>query len=292
MSKPPRLDRIAGLQASVDGIPFAMPVVSTEASALVAAFPIDYAAATAAIPGCEVHPLRLWNKGLLVVTVVDYRKTSIGNYVEYSIAIACTHGADPAPPLLPAIFQEHYGTGQWVVDLPVSTEISVKGGKGIWGMPKHQAQLDFKIGDSKVSSQYDLDGKLVAYVEIERPKAWFPMQLGAANYCSFRGLLMKSYIYFQGKAGFGMMGGAKARFILGDHPRADILRTLRIADKPLFTAFIPEVHGVLDDYFESWFLIGKTPPLPPPEGMPSVDTLGLGRTWLPPPTAKVPGVTE
>ena len=29
--------------------------------------------------------------------------------------------------------------GQYVWDLPVSTEISVKGGKGIWGTPKHQA---------------------------------------------------------------------------------------------------------------------------------------------------------
>ena len=38
-----------------------------------------------------------------------------------------------------------YGTGQYVFDLPVCSEISVKGGKGIWGMPKHQANLDFII---------------------------------------------------------------------------------------------------------------------------------------------------
>jgi hypothetical protein len=292
MSKPARLDRIAGMQATVDGIPFALPVASTEASALVAAFPIDYDAARKAIPGCEVYPFRLWSKALLVVTVVDYRKTSIGNYIEYSIAIACTHGAKPAPPLLPAIFQKTYGIGQWVVDLPVSTEISVKGGKGIWGMPKHQGNLDFKMSDSKVSSQYDLDGKLVTYVEIDRPKAWFPMNLGAANYCSFRGMLMKSYIYFQGKAGFGMLGSAKAKLVLGDHPRADILKTLQIADKPIFTAFIPLVHGVLDDYFESWFLVDKSPIVPTPEGMESVDSLALGKTWLPPPGAPVPGVHE
>ena len=74
-------------------------------------------------------PFRLGgDRGLLIVTVVNYITTDIGNYIEFSIAIACRRGLS---------------VGQWVVDLPVSTEISVKGGKGIWGMPKHQANLAF-----------------------------------------------------------------------------------------------------------------------------------------------------
>src|SRR5919204_6580070 len=117
------------------------------------------------LPGTEVHPFRMFGHGLLVVTVVDYRDTSIGTYIEFSIAIACTHGRRAAPPLLPVLFQKTYGLGQYVVDLPVSTEISVKGGKGIWGMPKHQANLDFKVSDGTVSSQYDDDGRLGVWVE-------------------------------------------------------------------------------------------------------------------------------
>ncbi|MEY4582186.1 MAG: hypothetical protein RL701_6889 [Pseudomonadota bacterium] len=292
MKAPPRLDRIRGLQALTDGIPFQMPVVSTEASALVAVFPIDYERARAAIPGREVHPFKLWNKALLVLTVIDYRKTSIGNYIEYSIAIACTHGAKAAPALLPGVFQQHYGTGQFVLDLPVSSEISVKGGKGIWGMPKHQAQLDFQTSDTKVSSQYDLDGKLVSYLEIERPQPWLPVNVGAANYCTFRGLLVKSYIYFQGKAGTRFFGSAKARFVLGDHPRAEVLKSLQIEPQPVFTAFIPEVHGKLDDYFESWLLVEDKLPTREPEGLESVVSLGLSQAWLPPPKARVPGVHD
>ena len=108
-----------------------------------AAFSINAEKARALLPGNEIYPLRLWNKGVLVITVIDYRDTAIGKYIEYSIAIACTHGPKPAPRLLPAVLMNNYGTGQYVYDLPVSTEISVKGGKGIWGMPKHQANLDF-----------------------------------------------------------------------------------------------------------------------------------------------------
>jgi hypothetical protein len=51
----------------------------------------------------------------------------------------------------------------------------VKGGKGIWGMPKHRANLDFRVDDRTVSSQYDLDGELAMRITIPRPRhAWLP----------------------------------------------------------------------------------------------------------------------
>jgi hypothetical protein len=68
-----------------------------------------------------------------------------------------------------------FGTGQFVFDLPVSSEVSVKGGKGIWGMPKHQANLDFRIDERTVSSMYALDGMDAITIDIDRPgSAWLP----------------------------------------------------------------------------------------------------------------------
>jgi hypothetical protein len=286
MMLPERIERLKNQNSLVDGIAFQLPVVSSEASAVVAGFPIDYDAAAELLPGQELHPLRLFKKALLVVTVIDYRKTSIGSYIEYSIAIACTHSAKPAPPMLGALMMNHYDAGQFVFDLPVSTEISVKGGKGIWGMPKHQASLDFKTGE-KITSQYDLDGQLATYLEVEHPgKAWFPAGMGAANFCAFRGMLWKSTIYFEGKAGFKLFGGAKARFLVGDHPRVSPLKSLGIGEA-MFTAFIPEVTGTLDDHFEAWFLSepGKAPQM---QGMESVMDLGQSQEWPPAPNAPVP----
>jgi hypothetical protein len=286
---PRRIKRLAGRYSLVDGIPFQLPVVCKDAPVLMAVFPINAEKARKLLPGNEIHPLRLWNRGLLVVTVIDYRVTSIGKYIEYSIAIACTHGSRPAPRLLPGLFTGLYRAGQYVVDLPVSTEISVKGGKGIWGMPKHQASLNFIIGEDKVSAQYDLDGKLATYVEIARPgSTWIPFRMGAANYCAFRGMLMKSYIYFKGKVGFQIAKPGSARFVVGDHPRVQPLKELEIASKPLATAFIPRATGVLDDYFESWFLSFEKAPESRPEGLESVADLGLGQEWPPPPSARVP----
>jgi acetoacetate decarboxylase len=284
MSIPRRLELQAGRFALVDGIPFELPVNCEKSPALFAVFPINAEKAAALFPGNEIHPLRLWRKGLLVVSVIDYRVTNIGKYIEFSIAIACTHGSRPAPPLLPALFQKLYGTGQYVVDLPVSTEISVKGGKGIWGMPKHQANLDYFIDEKTVSSQYDLDGELCVRIEIDRPaSAWLPFAADAANYCQFRGMLMKSYIHFRGKVGISLFRKGAARLTLGSHRRIQFLKDLEIEPDPIVTAFIPSANGLLDDYFESWFLSFRTPPERAPEGLESVVTLGLGQDWLAPP---------
>ncbi|PPD02540.1 MAG: acetoacetate decarboxylase [Methylobacter sp.] len=284
MAVPKRQSQLSGRHALVDGIAFTMPVHSEVSPALMAAFSIDAEAARGLIPGNEVQPFILWKRGLLLITVIDYRETSIGRYIEYSIGIACTHGLKPAPPLLPAVFMPWFGTGQYVWDLPVSSEISVKGGRGIWGMPKHQANLDFVIGEQWVSSQYDLDGHLMMRVDVKKPaSAWLPVNIGAANYCAFRGLLMKSYIYFKGKLGFFVLKPGSARLFIGDDPRMAPLKTLDISPDPLFTAFFPSTSGVLDDYFESWFITETDAPAHAMPGLEMTYSLSQSQAWLAPP---------
>ncbi len=282
---PRRQRRLAGTYARVDDIPFVLPVNSEDTPALMAAFPIDADAARDLLPGKELHPVRLLGgKGLLVVTVVNYVTTDIGRYIEFSLAIACTHGSRSAPPLLPGLLRGTYGTGQYVVDLPVSSEISVKGGKGIWGMPKHQANLDFTVSDTTVSSQYEVDGLLGCRIEIDRPEpTQLPLRVGAVNYCAFRGLLMRSSIYFTGAADVALGRRAGARLVLGDAPGVAPLHTLGVAPTPVFTAFLPSTRGVLDDHFESWFVTTDHPGPSAGEPLTSVVGLGLSQDWLAPP---------
>lgn len=98
-------------------------------------------------------------------------------------------------------------------------------------------------------------------------------------------MLVKSNIYFRGKLGFKLMKKGSARLTLGSHPRMDVLRGLEIDPNPLSTAFLPETRGLLDDYFESWFLTFADPPEDIPEGLESVIDLGQGEEWLPEPVA-------
>lgn len=282
---PRRQRRLAGRYALVDGIPFTLPVNSADTPALMAAFPVDLTSAARLLPGGEVHPLTLpGGRGLLVITVVDYARTDIGRYIEFSVALACTHGARPAPPLLPGLLRGRFGTGQYVLDLPVSSEISVKGGKGIWGMPKHRASLDFRVDDHAVSSQYEDDGRLGMLVEIARPPATaLPLRVRAVNYCAFRGMLMKSTIYFEGAADLAFGRRAHARLVLGDAPGVAALHGLRIAEQPLFTCYLPSTRGILDDHVECWFLTSEVPGQTYGEPLESVVGLGLSQEWPAPP---------
>jgi hypothetical protein len=265
-----RIERLRGRHALVDGIPFELPVDSRDSPALMAAFPISASAAAELIPGEEVRPLRLGaDTGVLVVTVINYITTDIGSYVEFSLAIACLHGLTP---------------GQWVVDLPVSTEVSVKGGKGVWGMPKHQANLNFVERADKVWSQYDLDGRLCCRIEVDRPRlAGLPLRASAANFCAFRGMLFKSRISFKGRAGVNVPFTRTARLTFGEHPRMAPLKALRVGERPLLSAYLEDTQGILDDHTESWFLTYEEPPTATPEGLDSVAGLGLGQEWLEPP---------
>ena len=286
MKLPARIERQRGRHALVDGIPFALPVNSDRTPVLMAAFPVNPLRAAELLPGEELHPVRLFGRGLLLLSVVNYQATDIGSYVEYSIALGVTHGPKPAPDLIPLILRDRYGFGQYVYDMPVSTEVSVKGGKGIWGMPKHQANLDFHVTDDRVSSQYDLDGMLAVRIEIDRPKrALLPVEMSAASYAQFRGLLIKSYMHVKGRAGVSPFS-RRARLHIGDHPRVQPLKRLEISPRPLFTAFFPSGTGVLDDHFEGWFLTYSEPPTEVPEGLESVADLGLSQTWLEPPRAR------
>jgi hypothetical protein len=286
MKLPGRIGAEAGRYSLVDGIPFKLPVASHHTPALMAAFSIDAGKAAQLLPGRELHPLLLRDhRGLLMITVVDYTSTNIGKYIEFSIAIGVTHGSRPAPALLPLLFKAHYEMGQYVYDLPVSTEISVKGGKGIWGMPKHQANLDFRIDRHTVSSQYDLDGQLAMRITIRRPH-WtgLPIRMSSANFCQFRGMLMKSTIYYHGHVGANVLRAGAAELLIGDSPRTAPLRELDISRRPLFTAFFPASAGILDDHYEGWFLAFDEPPTTEPEGLGSVVNLDLSQAWLPPPS--------
>lgn len=290
MRIPRRLRRQSGRYALVDGIPYQLPVDSQNSPALVAAFPINADKAKKLLPGNELHPARIFGKGVLLLTVVNYQYTDIGRYVEYITAIACTQGPKPAPGFLPFVFRRSFGLGGYVYDMPVSTEISVKGGKGIWGTPKVQANLDFQVSENTITSQYDLDGMLAMRIEMQRPKnVWLPVGMSASAYSQFRGMLMKAYSYIGGKAGFSVLSRRACRLYIGDHPRVRPLKELQIEPRPFFTAFLPSASGVLDDHFECWFVSYEKPPSEAPEGLESVVDLGLSQEWLDPPSAPLHG---
>jgi hypothetical protein len=283
MGFPRRVRWLEGRHSDVDGIPFAMPVRTRTSPALFAGFSIDPRQAEQLLPGQELHPVTLFGRGVFVLAVVNYLDTTIGRYVEFCAGILVNRGVRRPPTLASLVAQKHFGLGVYIYDLPVSTEISVKGGLGIWGMPKRQANLDYVIGSDTVSSQYDLDGQLAVRIDIPKPKAAnLPLRLEGVGYGGYRGMLYKSYIHLRGHVGM-RIGSHGARLLVGDHPRMDPIKALDIGPRALFSGFAPHIDGVLDDHIETWYLTADEPPEPPPVGMASVVDLSLSQQWLSPP---------
>jgi hypothetical protein len=292
MGFPSRIEWLEGRYANVDGIPFRMPISTKASPAMFAAFPCDGDAAEALIPGDELHAWRFRGKGVVVIAVVNYQDTTIGKYVEFCLGVMATSGRRPCGAIRSALFRGRYGTGVYIYDLPVSSEISVKGGLGIWGMPKRQANLDFVVSDDTVSSQYDLDGELVARIDIPRPTfTKFPMRMTGTGWgADFRGLMTKSTVYSRGTLGFHIRP-CSARLVLGDHPRARPLKALDIGERALISGYIPRFNGVLDDHVESWYVTSSEPLPEPAVGIGDVHDLTLSEEWLAPPERSRPEVT-
>ena len=133
-----------------------------------------------------------------------------------------------------------------------------------------------------------MDGLLGARIEIDRPpETALPLDVGAANYCVFRGMVMKSFIYFQGAADIALGKRAKARLYLGDAQQVAPLHDLGIEQDAIFTAFLPSTAGVLDDHFECWFMTSADGQHGTGEGLESVIDLGRSEEWLDPPKVRV-----
>jgi hypothetical protein len=88
-------------------------------------------------------------------------------------------------------------------------------------------------------------------------------------------------ISFKGKAGVNLPFSRSARLTFGDHERMAPLKTLDVGSRPLFTTYLEDTQGILDDHVETWFLTYREPPQEQMEGLESVVGLGLGREWLP-----------
>ena len=73
-------------------------------------------------------------------------------------------------------------------------------------------------------------------------------------------MLVKSTIYFAGKAGFSLMNKKAAKLVIGDLPRLQVLKQIGLDPNPVATLYLPEVTGVLDDHFENWFFVLSASP--------------------------------
>ena len=112
---------------------------------------------------------------------IDYRDTDIGSYIEYCIAIACTHGARPGRRAAGRAARRAALRDRPVRRRPAGQQrrSRSRAARASGACRSTRRNLDFRDRATRqMSSQYDLDGQLCMRITVDRPR--FDRLAGAA----------------------------------------------------------------------------------------------------------------
>lgn len=123
-----------------DGTVVPLPVRYFDAQCLLASFLADVDRAAGLLKGTGLQAMTQEDgKAVVVLGCFEYRKTDIGPYNEFCLAVSATVAGDPVPAL-------------YVANLPVTTAAAELAGREIWGFNKFVTSIDVKRDGKKFST--------------------------------------------------------------------------------------------------------------------------------------------
>ena len=150
---------------------FKAPFFIHDADVIGAFFLCDYDKACALVSPHH-RPVKLpFKKALFAVSCIEYKETDIGSYNEVALSIvvrAPGKGIRQKAETLRSLLQAKFHT--FIFQLPVTTEMSVAGGKGLLNYPKFLADITFReTGAHRICTLRDKES-LEVILERECPK--------------------------------------------------------------------------------------------------------------------------
>lgn len=181
MKKSDFFSNVVQTEVIYNGITFKTPFFIRDAHVTGAVFICDYDKAKALV-GHSHQPIRTpFNKALFSIQCIEYKETDIGPYCEVALSILLWPKGDGfrrAMESVLSLIKSNFHT--YVFQLPVTTELSVAGGKGILKYPKFLADITFRdTGVHRICTLRDKN-TLELILEFECPKSIrsrFPVNL-------------------------------------------------------------------------------------------------------------------
>ncbi|HEX9208716.1 MAG TPA: acetoacetate decarboxylase family protein [Steroidobacteraceae bacterium] len=245
MSTSSRTDLFAGIRQVAVGTaagPVALPILYRDGSLLVVGYRIDPARASSALAGLALEPLVTLGRALVLLSMFEYRDTSIGPYNEIGIALLAQRaGTAPSTWRLLRDARQVLDAGLYVTNLPVTTPVACSAGVEIWGYPKYVTGIatDFRADGVTVTleNEFVLTHSRRYGLEV----AGVPM----ITYTSKSGRLIRTVTEVGHRMRFGGAGTVELK-IIGDGPTAATLRALGLdAARPAFAMRTDAVQAVL-----------------------------------------------
>jgi hypothetical protein len=220
----------------IQGQTVRLPCIVRDAGSGNAIFMVPAAAVARLIPGdafdvVEAAP----GQTQVILAIIDYRDNDLGDYDEVGIIFTVRPRGAAAE-----------ASGTFIYKLPVNQSFTCEAGCTIWGFPKTVDQIDYRYADDAVSCRLEMDGQHVLTLVVPR---------GEGEGVESAVLETRTYTYIAGvphenpftTGGRGMTlnpGGKGVELELGDHPLADELRSLGLAEAvPVLSTWTEHMKG-------------------------------------------------
>ncbi|MGP3709190.1 acetoacetate decarboxylase family protein [Gordonia paraffinivorans] len=237
------------------GTTVTMPVEIRQARCFVAAFTADTAAVQRAIDSESARPGTLRPLGIrpgrsmCMIVFVDYIDGDLGPYNEFGVCFLVEDPAQPPASPIAALRSLVRGDARALVHrLPVDGDFTLAAGRGIWGFPKTLADFDVDHASPGRRGRVEADGQLIADLRLKPglkvPDTTADTVLHA--YSQLDGVTRLTPWRLTSVTGTRTrIGGAS--LVLGDHPIATELRSLRLGRHALMTSSVDRITMRFED---------------------------------------------
>lgn len=145
-----------------------LPIIYRDCSILNLAIPVDAERVCRLLAGPRITPISMRGRTTMLVTVFEYRDSSVGAYNELSIGF----------PVRTDLARGLESLGIWVHYLPVTTEIARSAGREIWGYPKWVGEIAWQRTSRTIRvhlpNELELEANLGPRSTVPAPRMRFP----------------------------------------------------------------------------------------------------------------------
>ena len=233
---------------------YSFPTFYADVTCAIAIFFCDYERAAATMPHPTMKPVKMpGGRSVVLFSCYEYKNVmGLAPYNEIAMTIPIMVGAGYVPPLLPLVM-DFKKKGYYVFSMPVTSLENQIRGTRIWGLPKIVEEIEISTeGDHCTTVARDDTGKV--YFELSVPTIGSAKHFDETGYLysMLNGQLLKSRTNFKGdfavntNPGLLWKKGERAEapaLELGDSPRADVLRALKIEEGAFQFRFAPSMNS-------------------------------------------------
>jgi len=169
-----------------------------------------------------------------ILAVIDYRDNDLGDYNEVGIIFMVRPRGTTGDE-----------AGTFIYKLPVNQSFTCEAGCGIWGFPKSVEKIDYDYGADSVVCRLEMDGQHVFTLTVPRGDGGSDSdELQTQTYTYIDGIAHETRFTTGGRGMSMNPGGQGVVLELGDHPLADELRGLGLADaSPILSTWTEHMTG-------------------------------------------------